>query len=65
MKTREAILKTKNFKDEFGFDLADNTGLKTKQDCINRLMEHQKWLQDHCQYAIHEIDNLISEIRGY
>jgi hypothetical protein len=62
MTTREAIKRTKAFKDEFGLGLSDKTNLHTKDDCIARLRQHQSWLEDHCDYAMRQIDRFIDEI---
>ena len=62
MKTLEVIAKTKAFKDDFGNDLADDTNLKSKRDCLERLQSHRRWLENASEEALRGVDNFIRDL---
>jgi len=62
MRTREVISKVKNYKDQFDFDIAEASGLKTKKDCLEALQAHKQWLEDAGNDALRDIDSFIEEL---
>ena len=62
MRTTEVIRKTMSFRDAFGNDLADNTNLNTKRDCLERLKSHRRWLEDASQETLQDIDDFIRKL---
>lgn len=65
MRTREVIRKTKKFVDFYGADLPNTTGLKTKEDCYNRLEEHRQLMEDTLSDAMTHLDNFEKELGIY
>ena len=62
MKTREVIAKVKKFRDHYGFDITDASGLTTKKDCLEALESHKRWLEDSATDARDGVDDFIKEL---
>jgi hypothetical protein len=62
METKEVIRKTKQFHDFYGQDLSDTTKLKTKGDCLSRLMAHRRFLEEQVGDALAHIDSFVREL---
>lgn len=62
MDTKEVIKETKQFHDFYGQDLSDITNLKTKDDCLNRLIAHRAFLEEQYTDALSHIDKFIEKL---
>ena len=62
MRTREVIVKVKKFRDYYGFDIPEAPELKTKQDCLEALDNHKRWLEDALTDAMTGVDRFIEEL---
>lgn len=62
MNTREVIKKTKQFHDFYGQDLSDNNNLLTKEDCLERLIAHRRFLEEQNGDALAHIDSFVREL---
>ena len=62
MRTREVISKVKKFRDYYGFDIPEAPELKTKQDCLNVLQGHKRWLEEALTDALTGVDQFIREL---
>jgi hypothetical protein len=62
MNTKEVIKRTKKFNDFYGQDLSDTTNLNTKKDCLERLEEHRRFLEDQNTDALKSLDNFIRKL---
>lgn len=62
MRTRDVISRVKNYKDNFGFDIPEAPGLKTKHDCLEALLNHKRWLEDALTDTLRGVDDFIYEL---
>lgn len=62
MRTREVLSKVRKFTDYYGFDIPSAPELKTKQDCLQALQGHKRWLENALTDALMGVDKFIQDL---
>ena len=62
MRTSEVVREVKKYRDYYGFDITEASGLKTKLDCLQALQQHKRQLEDTLSDAFSDIDRFIAKL---
>jgi len=65
MRTREIIKRIKDYRDFYGGDIPDTTGIKTKEQAREVLESHRTLMEDTLRDAMTHLDNFERELGLY
>ncbi len=62
MRTREIIARIKKYRDYYGFDIVSADEIKTKEQAVEALEAHKRWLEDTLTDALRDVDHFVEKL---